>query len=188
VRAIIFDPAHGNNVAGKRSPDGELLEWKWSREIIYKTIPLLKASGISCYITNTEDYEIGLRERVRICNSIKENKKLLISIHLNGAGDGTKWCNARGFEVWTTIGEKKCDFFARKFIEKYKEVFPDLKNRGAKEMNFTVLTCDCPAVLLEIAFQDNKEDKEMVMNNEFKNKLIHDFLYPVLYDIATKIY
>lgn len=63
---ILLDPGHGNNTLGKRSPDGHFLEYKFNRII---------ASSLNAKL---------------ISNVI------LVSIHANAAGNGSKWMNARG--------------------------------------------------------------------------------------------
>ena len=68
---ILLDPGHGLNTTGKRSPDGTLLEAAYNREIAQLTLSRLQTNVI------------------------------LISIHVNAAGDGTRWHTATGWSCYT---------------------------------------------------------------------------------------
>ena len=46
--AVILDYAHGSDVAGKRSPDGRHLEWRWSR-MVGKNIKFILYQKFICY-------------------------------------------------------------------------------------------------------------------------------------------
>ena len=68
---IILDPAHGSDVAGKRSPDGLHIEYKWSREICADLKVIFEALGYEVYYTNYLDNEIGLSERESVLRQLK---------------------------------------------------------------------------------------------------------------------
>jgi N-acetylmuramoyl-L-alanine amidase len=84
---IVLDAAHGEEVAGKRSPDGLFREYKWSRETIAKLIPALKAQGYKVVESNPTTKEIGLSARANVANKLPE-RKIFISLHSDAAGDG----------------------------------------------------------------------------------------------------
>ena len=48
---IILDPAHGNGVKGKCSPDGTHKEYLWSREICKKLASKLDTLGYEVHFT-----------------------------------------------------------------------------------------------------------------------------------------
>ena len=175
---IILDPAHGIETPGKRSPDGRFREYKWSREIVSRIIEKLKENNIDCAITVDEDSEPGLKERVRRTNKLSSEVNydaLFISIHCNASGNGIKWMDARGFSVWTSLGKTKADDYAEIIYNEFDKTFPDIPLRSDFrdgdpdfESNFAVLMCRVPAILLEVLFQDNKEDVEILESEEFK--------------------
>ncbi len=175
---IILDPAHGIETPGKRSPDGRFREYKWSREIVNRISSKLKKLNIDCAITVMEDSEPGLKERVRRTNKLSSevnNDAIFISIHCNASGNGTKWMNAGGFSVWTSRGKTKADEYAEIIYNEFDKSFPDIPLRSDFsdgdpdfESNFTVLMCSVPAVLLEVLFQDNKKDVEILESEGFK--------------------
>lgn len=182
---IILDPAHGEEVPGKGSPDGTHKEYKWSREICEKLKTHLTYLGFRVEITNPTDKEIGLSRRKEFASKVNTNPgefKFLVSLHNNAAGMGNDWANARGFEIYTSPGNTKSDEFAGVILNNLSKDFPDYKNRGLKESNFTVLMgSGYSAVLIEWLFQDNKEDvallKDCDINHKFIDSLIKSFLY-----------
>ena len=183
----IIDFAHGYNVAGKRSPDGKHLEWKWSRRVGNDIGLILKSYGYDVKYSNPLDTESGLNNRVKFAQDVKVKDgqyKFLLSLHNNAAGDGTKWMNARGFEIWTKVGIDKADKMADFAFELYKKWFPDVKLRIAtdkdyerdKEGNLAVLKAKgVYCLLFEHGFQDNKLDVQMLMDEQ-QNKRFADFI------------
>ena len=106
---ILIDNGHGVDTAGKRSPDGSLREYKYTREIAEKVVSELKKRGFDAERIVTEENDISLSERCRrvnsICDRIGTKNVILVSIHCNAAGNGSQWMNARGWEAWTSVGQ-----------------------------------------------------------------------------------
>jgi len=180
---LFLDPAHGKDTPGKRSPDGKFREYLWSREICSIIMDLIyqnQPKNFKVILTNESEYEIGLPARVKVANNypIKPSLKFFLSIHANAAGKGDKWMNARGFSVWTHIGQTRSDEYATIIYNNFKKDFPDIPTRKDYsdgdpdfEQNFYVLAKTiCPAVLIETLFQDNKKDVEILLDPEFKHK------------------
>ena len=185
---IILDNGHGVNTAGKRSPDGKLLEYLWAREIVKKIKAKLDILGIESYILVPELTDISLSERVRRANKIHEEQKkkgkdvILLSIHCNAAGNGQQWMSARGWSAWTTKGTTKSDSIANCLYAAAHEIL-DSKNLKVREdrsdgdpdweSNFYIIyKSSMPAVLTENFFQDNKEDVKYLLSEEGKNDCV----------------
>lgn len=189
---VVLDPAHGEETPGKRSPDGKFREYLWSRMIIEKLSEKLDDAGFCVRETNTSKKEIGLSNRAGVCNMIN-GKKILISIHSNAAGNGVEWKTATGFSVYTTKGKTKSDKVAEVLMNGFIKDFPELRARmdmsdGDKdtEENFTVIQkANCPAVLIEWMFQDNKDDVEILLSEEYTNRLV-DSIYNSIIEIENK--
>ena len=102
---VLVDNGHGENTPGKRSPDGRLREWSYTREIADMVIFGLRKKGVDAERIVKEDTDVPLSERCRRANNIyKETGKraILVSIHCNAAGSGTNWMNARGWSVFVS--------------------------------------------------------------------------------------
>ena len=180
---VLIDNGHGENTPGKRSPDGRLREWAYSREIADMVVSGLRKLGIDAERIVKEDTDVPLSERCRRANAIyKETgkKAILVSIHCNAAGNGANWMQARGWEAWTSVGQTKADVLADCLYDVAESALPKMKIRkdmsdgdSDKESNFYILKhTNCPAVLTENFFQDNKEDVEYLLSREGKEVIV----------------
>lgn len=176
---IILDPAHGEEVPGKRSPDGTHREYRWSRERIKVIKESLERLGYEVVLTNTTDREIGLDKRRNFATNYKKGqKKLLLSLH-NDASANTGWGKARGYSVWTTRGVTKSDECAEIILQQFEKDFPEIKKRVYSptqphrdfEADFAVIRgADYMGVLIEWLFQDNQEDLVLLKDAELNSR------------------
>ena len=167
---ILLDNGHGNNTAGKRSPDGTFLEYQYTRDMAKSVFNTLKALGYNVELLVPEVYDVSLSERVRrvnqYCNDYGASNIVVVSVHINAAGNGTQWMTARGFSVFTSKGKTKSDELATIMCEEAEKAHVTFKIRKDMsdgdpdwEENFTILTkTKCAAVLSENFFMDNRED------------------------------
>ena len=180
---VLIDPGHGIDTPGKRSPDGQFLEYLWDRQIADLLMERLVSMGIDASLVVTETNDVTLRNRVNrvntICNKVGASNVLLVSIHANAAGNGSSWQNAKGWSCYTSKGKTKSDQVAEHLYEAFEAEFPDRKIRkdlsdGDKdwEANFFVLEKSrCPAVLLENFFYDNREECAWMLQEESKRRI-----------------
>lgn len=178
---ILIDNGHGVDTPGKCSPDKRLLEYKWTREIATRLVDTLKKEGYDAERIVTEENDISLTERCRRVNNIcaKKGAKncILISVHINAAGHG-QWLTASG---WS-------DFVAPNASENSKKlgrfIYEEAAARGLKGNrsvpasknwigNFTIIKkTNCPAVLTENLFQDNKEEVDYLLSEKGKQTIV----------------
>lgn len=184
---ILLDNGHGNNTVGKRSPDGTLLEYQYTRDMAKSVFNTLKALGYNVELLVPEIYDVPLSERVRRinqhCNDYGASNVVVVSIHINAAGNGTQWLSARGWSVYTSKGKTKSDELATIMYEEAEKSHIDFKIRKDMsdgdadwEENFTILTkTKCPAVLSENFFMDNEDDVDFLLSQTGKDvvKNIH---------------
>lgn len=175
-KIILIDNGHGKNTKGKCSPDKRLMEWKWTREVAAMVCEKLNAKGIDARLLVPEDTDISLTERVRrtnvVCRQQGTSNVALVSIHVNAAGADGKWHDARGFSVWVarTCSENSKKLAQLMYAEAEKR---NLKgNRSVPKDKYwqadfaMVKQTNCPAVLTENLFQDNKEDVDYLLTVE----------------------
>lgn len=189
---VILDPAHGADVAGKRSPDGKHREYKWSRERITAIRAILTSMGYEVFVTTESENEPGISKRKNFASQVRPGeKKLLLSLHNDASGDGSKWMPVRGFSVWTTKGVTAADKCADFILENFRKDFPELKVKQYAptelnkdfESNFTVLMgSGYMGVLIEWLFQDNKDDVEKLSDSK-TNKRFEDSLVSAIENI-----
>lgn len=181
---ILVDNGHGRDTKGKCSPDAAkglihsphyFKEFSWARKCAQVIVSVLTAQGYTAFLLVKEEEDISLQERVAranaYCRTYGKENVVLISVHVNAAGNGSQWMNARGWSAFTTKGVTESDRLAAKLIDAADEVFKaPLKVRKYSaadkysqdfEENFYILrNTACPAVLTENFFQDNRADVE----------------------------
>lgn len=179
---IFLDEGHYDGCPGRRSPkfeDGsQFFEWKYCRELGKRIKEECDSLGIKCIRTTNRDVETSLTERAEHINNLFRREKklgrsaLLISLHANAASNGG-WGKATGWEVFTTERTTNSDKFANILCEIFPSIFPDKKLRGHKEKDFTLLyRVNCPCVLTENFFYDNKEECLWMQEEDTINKIV----------------
>lgn len=182
---ILIDNGHGIETPGKRSPDGRLREYAWAREVASMVVDELKSYGFDADLLTPEIKDVPLRERVdrvnRYCALYGRANVLLVSIHVNAAGDGSRWMNARGWSAYTTPSRTRSDDLADDLYWAARQVFgapltirADYSDGDPDwEENFYILkNTYCCAVLTENFFQDNKEDVEYLLSKKGKEDCV----------------
>ena len=205
---ILIDNGHGIQTKGKRSPDGKLLEYAYTRELARQIVKILQYRGYDSELLVPEDDDISLEERVRrinkICLTYEPSSPaptgdlmpnvILISIHVNAAGDGTKWMNATGWSCYTCKGQTESDRLANCLYEAAIKNFPGRRIRTDYsdkdpdwEENFYLLRKTlCPAVLSENYFMDNKSDHEYLQSRDGKQAIIDTHVEGIIeYTLST---
>ena len=180
---ILIDPGHGIDTPGKRSPDGKFLEYLWNRQIADLLLDRFMIMCIDASLVVTETNDISLATRVqrvnRLCSKVGASNVILLSIHSNAAGNGSKWMSAQGWSCYTSKGETKSDVIAECLYDAFETEFADRKIRkdmsdGDRdwEENFYVLQkSKCPAVLLENFFYDNRDECAWLLKDETKERI-----------------
>ena len=181
---ILIDNGHGIQTKGKRSPDGKFLEYAYTREIARQVVTELKNKGYDAELLVPEDDDISLSERVRRtnahCQAFGKTNVILISIHVNAAGDGSKWMNATGWSCYTCKGQTESDRLATCLYDAAIKNFPDKRIRtdfsdadSDWEEGFYILKKSlCPAVLTENFFMDKLSDRDYLQSEVGKQAIV----------------
>lgn len=176
---VLIDNGHGAETPGKRSPDGLLREYSYARRLARTVLLRLRAAGIEAELLTPEENDVSLAERCRrangVCRRLGHDNVVLLSLHLNAAGDGSRWMNARGWEAWTSRGRTAADAVADRLYREAARLLPvgiplrcdRTDGDDDKEAGFYLLTHTlCPAVLTENLFQDNRDDVAWLRSDE----------------------
>ena len=181
---IFIDNGHGLMTAGKRSPDGQFREPFYNREIARRVVSDLRDRGLDAELLVPEDDDISLAERVRRVNTacflLGKQNVILISIHVNAAGNGSKWLNATGWSVYTCKGQTASDMLAECLCQAAIKNFPGRRIRTDMsdgdmdwEEGFYILRKSlCVAVLTENFFMDSRDDLEYLQSKTGKQAII----------------
>ena len=182
---ILLDNGHGQDTPGKRSPDGFFREYAYTRFLASQIQEQILALGLDAQLLVPEMEDIPLPERCRrvnaICQELGKDQVILVSLHVNAAGNGREWMNARGWSCHTTRGQTAADGLATALYEAAKEWLPGQRLRTDYtdgdpdiENNFYILRhTSCPAVLTENLFMDNKKDVTFLESGEGAQAIIN---------------
>lgn len=163
---ICLDYGHGKETAGKRSPDGTLLEYEFNRDVGKRLKTILERHNVEVIQTVDDDTDLALVSRCGVANY--HDCDYFVSIHANA--DKEYWTDANGWEIYVVSKGGKAEELANK-IHKHSIEDLGLKDRGVKTANFTVLTdTNMPAVLIEHGFYTNKEECEKLKSDSFRQK------------------
>lgn len=157
-----------------------------------------------------------LAARVNFVNSLCKkhgaSNCLYISIHVNAAASDGKWHLAGGFSVYTSQGKTKSDILAEciynraetslteysKWMDAGKKLgCYDSKQRpfrtdtsdGDKDMEagfYVLRATNCPAVLVECMFQDNKSDVEFLTSEVGRHAIVRTLMEGIIDYINKK--
>lgn len=181
---ILLDNGHGIDTPGKRSPDGSVRESVYTRHIASRIKIALTQLGYDARCIVPESNDIPLAERVgrvnAICDEVGAVNVVLVSIHVNAAGNGLEWMNARGWSAYTSKGTIKSDelatmmyiegghnFIGQTIRREFSDGDPDWED------SFYILKhTKCPAVLTENFFMDNESDVEYLLSERGKLSII----------------
>lgn len=193
---VILGTAHLITTPGKRSPDGRLREAVYSREIVERVEKGLRALGFSVFVdykplepdskmqSNSWNVEQSRELQYRVdyvnglCKQFGTANCVYVSIHNNAARKGDEWCTARGFSVFAYNNASLNSRRLAGILQKEAEQLGLKGNRWVPELgywtaNYKVLReTNCPAVLTECLFQDNREDVEYLLSEEGKAAIV----------------
>jgi N-acetylmuramoyl-L-alanine amidase len=178
---ILIDNGHGVDTAGKCSPDKTLYEYKWAREIANRLVAVLKAKGYDAERIVTEETDVPLRTRCQrvnaICQKVGAKNCLLISVHINAAGNGT-WNTATGWSGWVAPSASANSKKLAQCLYTEAEARNLKGNRSVPSCkywvgNFAVVRdTNCPAVLTENLFQDNQQEVKYLLSETGKQTIV----------------
>ena len=180
---VLIDPGHGIDTPGKRSPDCLFREYLWNRQVADLILDGLLSAGVDASLVVTETNDVSVRNRVNrvntICNRLGASNVLLVSIHANAAGNGSAWMNAKGWSCYTSPGQTESDKVAEFLYKEFEQEFSERRirtdnrdgDRDWEEDFYVLQKSNCPAVLLENFFYDNREECAWMLQDETKRRI-----------------
>lgn len=198
---IALGTAHRLREPGKQSTDGRLKECVYSREIVREVRDILQDMGYRVVIdyepldlpksmqspSATQERQRELAMRVNyvneLCRQNGKNRVIYVSLHVNAAGADGQWHDARGWSVYTSPGKTKADDLATCLWHAADKNLPHNHKNAIRadwsdndpdyEAKLYVLTkTQCPAVLTESLFQDNKADVDYLLSEEGRHAIV----------------
>lgn len=179
---ILIDNGHGSNTSGKCSPDGKLREYAWARDIAKRLESSLTEKGYDARRIVPEEYDVPLFTRCSRVNAVCKEKGakncLLVSIHINAAKSDMNWHEASGWSGWVAPNASSNSKRLAQLLYTEAEKHNLKGNRSVPWCkywtgNFAIVRdTNCPAVLTENLFQDNKKEVEFLMSENGKKTIV----------------
>ena len=193
---VLIDNGHGANTPGKCSPDKQIREYSYAREIASLLEQKLKEKSITAIRIVTEENDVPLSQRVSrvntICREFGAQNCCVVSIHLDACppNDG-KWHNARGFSVRVAKNASSRSKKLARLLYEQAEALNLKGNRSVPPEKYWVQNLaicrdtNCAAVLTENLFQDNKEDVAFLLSKEGKDAIVQLHLNGIMNYISS---
>ena len=172
----ILDNGHGADTPGKRSPmlmDGrQFRECFFNREVVTRMISMLNFLGLRAIKLVPEHEDIPLSIRVARANALNQtNICVLVAVHSNAYGDGSRFSVPRGIETYyherSDAGKKIAEMFQENLIQ-----VTGWRNRGIRRGNFKIIReTAMPAILTENGFYTNREQLEYLLDPDWRTRI-----------------
>lgn len=174
-KKIFLDAGHGGKDPGAYYKD--TYEEDINLEIVLKLKDKIESLGGIVYLTRDGDYDLSkrgvqLRKRSDLSNRAKlineSNANVYLSIHLNSSTH-TSWKGAQVF--YDDINDKNkaiAEIFQKGFNKHLNS------NKKAKEIStlYMYKRINIPGVLLELGFISNPNERNLLKNNDYQNKIV----------------
>lgn len=178
-KVIYLDPGHGGKDSGAVYKN--IYEKNINLEICKKLEEKLISKGATVYLTRYDDYDLSipnvgnhkrsdLNIRGKMINN--SNSDLFISIHLNAESSGI-WSGPQVFYNSRNMNNKNIAKIMQNVLNKGLK-----SDRKYKENNKLYLQkkIDIPGVLIEVGFLSNSNDRYLLKNNNYQEKVV-DTIY-----------
>lgn len=181
---LLLDNGHGDPplTGGKCSPDKSILEYYWARDMVQRIDRKARAAGIPVEIIVPEKSDIILKTRTNRVNAICRAKGgskncVLISVHINAAGGDGKWHDARGWCGFIAPNASANSKRLARILWEHADRAGLRGNRCVPAEKYWVKSLamcrdtNCPAVLTENLFMDNRADAEYLKSEAGKETI-----------------
>lgn len=195
---LILDNGHGDPplTGGKYSPDKTIFEYYWARDMVKRIAEKVKNHGITPIILVPEITDTPLNTRTRkvneLCRTYGTQNCLLISVHINAAGGDGQWHNARGFCGFIAPNASAGSKTLARLLWEHANKAGLAGNRAVPPEKYWVKSLamcrdtNCPAVLTENLFMDNREDAEYLKSEAGKETIANIHVDAILDYLKTK--
>ncbi len=159
---VVIDPGHGGSDYGAIREG--INEKDITLDISKKVASYLKSKGFKPVLTRTDDTFLELQERCDITDN--ENPEIFVSIHVNSA------VATEPYGIETHYYHENSKELAE-IIQKHMISNINSKDRGVIKSKFYVINhTDVPAVLVEIGFLSNPEERTDIMSEKRKQATV----------------
>lgn len=162
---IVIDPGHGGEDPGASSDYTKKHEKDFTLKVSKSLAKRLKGLGAHVILTREDDSNLSLRNRAKLAN--EETADVFISLHFDSSGENNENSGI------TSYYYNKHDLALSQVINhSLKKI--NIQNNGDQFGDFMVLReSDCPSVLLEMGYMNNKKDVKRIESKKYQQQLVY---------------
>ena len=176
---VVLDAGHGGEDGG--TVEQAATEKEINLAVVLKLKELLEEQGIRVVLTRDKDIFMKLEERVQIANG--EKADLFISIHCNYY---EKDSSIYGLECYYCKSGEEGKHYAEKIMETIEES-KNIVSRNVKPADYYILkNTTVPAVLVEIGYLSNYNERNQLMSEEYQEKLAGELVKGIVKGLEEK--
>ncbi|MBX9692401.1 MAG: N-acetylmuramoyl-L-alanine amidase, partial [Cyanobacteria bacterium] len=159
---VVLDAGHGGSDPGAQR--GSVKEKELTLAIVQQLDKILRERGIHTILTRSSDTSVSLAERVDVTNQARPNA--FLSVHIN-AMESTN--DIHGIETYyqTPVSQSLAENIHEALVGDLKA--PDRAIRKARF--YVVNRTTVPAVLAEVGFISNKDERERLTSAEYQKQI-----------------
>lgn len=174
-KIIYIDPGHGGLDPGAMYSG--VKEKDINLEISKKLEKKLVSMGAIVYLTRYDDYDLSANNTInrkrsdlsRRGNAINKSEcDMFLSIHLNAEDSGT-W---RGAQVFYDDTNEKNEQIAKIFQKQFKKYLKSTRDYKKTDELYLQKRINRPGVLLEVGFLSNSNDRYLLKQNSYQDKIV----------------
>ncbi len=160
---IAIDAGHGGANTGATGLVTKIKEKDYTLKIAQQLQKVLEKKGVTVFMTRTEDVDMSMVDRTLLLR--KEEPDLLISIHLNSAGNK----EVKGVSTYYRyIGFRPLTQY---ILDRMLQLeLNNFGNIGAFNFSLSGPT-EFPNCLVEVAFLSNAEDEQKILDEKFQERV-----------------
>lgn len=170
-KLIVIDAGHGGYDDGAKGPSGTR-EKDVTLAIALKLMEKLRSADYGILLTRSDDTYVSLPDRSLTANNA--NASIFVSIHCNSS----EYHTGHGTEVYTepagskpVYKQQEESMYLAGFVQAELTKALGLTDRGTKEKDLAVCReTNLPAILVETAFIDNREEEMLLSEPSFQDK------------------
>jgi N-acetylmuramoyl-L-alanine amidase len=159
---IVLDAGHGGSDPGAQR--GDIQEKEITLAITQKIKRYLEEKGVKVIMTRRDDSYVSLEDRTKITN--QAHPDAFVSVHINSLESDR---DIRGIETYYQTEQSRA--LADKVHAKLVECL-QVPDRSVRKARFYVVNhTDRPAILAEVGFISNKDERDKLISSDYQSKI-----------------
>lgn len=176
-QTVVLDAGHGGSDPGAQR--GDIQEKEITLQIAAKVKKLLEGSGVKVIMTRSEDTAVSLEERVVLTNNVQPD--VFLSVHINSLETNS---TIHGIETYYQTDQSRplAQLIHSQLVGKLEA--PD---RNVRKARFYVINhTPVPAVLAEVGFISNKEERTKLISTDYQNQVANALVQGVILYLSQR--